>query len=169
MTFDPDYTPDDTDWRILDELQRDGRLSFSELGRRVAMSSPAVTERVRRLEEVGIITGYRAVVDPTRVGRPINAIVRVRMLPGKTYHAFDEQLRTRSEFLEAHHVTGDDCYLVKVAVASMADLEAAVGFLAEWGSTTTSLVFSTPIEHAVLGPPESAPGEGFTGPRRLAS
>ena len=169
MAFDPEYTPDDTDWRILDELQQDGRVSFSELGRRVAMSSPAVTERVRRLEEVGIITGYRAVVDPTRVGRPINAIVRVRMLAGKTYSSFDDQLVARAGILEAHHVTGDDCYLVKVAVTSMQELESIVMFLAQWGSTTTSLIFSTPVENAVLGRPESEPGDGFGGPRRIAS
>jgi Lrp/AsnC family leucine-responsive transcriptional regulator len=169
MAFDPYYSPDETDWRILDELQRDGRLSFSELGRRVAMSSPAVTERVRRLEEVGVITGYRAVLDPARVGRPIQAIVRVRMTPGRGYDAFDGRLAERKEVLEAHHVTGDDCYLVKVAVPSMADLESVVAFLADWGATTTSLIFSTPIDGVVLGAPESAPGEGFGGPRRLAS
>jgi Lrp/AsnC family transcriptional regulator, leucine-responsive regulatory protein len=168
MAFDPDYEPDDTDWRILDELQRDGRVSFSELGRRVAMSSPAVADRVRRLEETGIITGYRAVVDPARLGRPITAMVRVRMLPGTTYGDVDSDLGSRPEILEAHHVTGDDCYLVRVAVPTMADLEKVVAFLAERGSTTTSLVFSTPVGHKVLGPVESAPGEGFTGPRRIA-
>lgn len=168
MAFDPYYSPDETDWRILDELQRDGRISFTELGRRVAMSSPAVTERVRRLEEVGIITGYRAVVDPSRLGRPISAIIRVRMVSGRNYGDFDRELAERSSVLEAHHITGDDCYLVKVAVASMPELEGVVAFLAQWGQTTTSLVFSTPIDNCVLGPPSEAPGEGFGGPRRLA-
>jgi Lrp/AsnC family transcriptional regulator, leucine-responsive regulatory protein len=168
MAFDPDYEPDDTDWHILDELQRDGRISFSELGRRVAMSSPAVADRVRRLEETGIITGYRAEVDPARLGRPITALVRVRMLPGITYSDFDAALLDRDDVLEAHHVTGDDCYLVRVAVATMSDLERAVAFLAERGSTTTSLVFSTPVAHKVLGPVEAVPGQGFTGPRRIA-
>lgn len=168
MAFDPRYVPDQTDWRILAELQADGRISFSELGRRVAMSSPAVADRVRRLEETGIITGYRAVVDPARLGRPILAIVRVRMAPGKTYQDFDGQLADRDEILEAHHVTGDDCYLVKVAVPDMRDLERVVAFLAEHGSTTTSLIFSSPVEHTALGPPESVPGEGFTGPRKIA-
>lgn len=169
MAFDPDYVPDETDWRILDELQRDGRISFTELGRRVAMSSPAVTERVRRLEEVGIIRGYRAVVDPARIGRPIVALIRVRMGIGHGYGEFDEQLRARPEVLEAHHVTGDDCYLVKVAVASMSELAGIVALLAGWGQTTTSLVFSTPIDQVPLAPAASAPERGFGGPRRLAS
>ncbi len=143
---------DDVDWRILAELQQNARLSFAELGRRVALSAPAVADRVRNLEARGVIQGYRAELNLERLGRPILAFVRVRCRSGD-HRPFEKAIRDRPQILECHHVTGEDCFVVKVAACSMRDLEQIVGHLARLGSTTTSLVFSTLIDRRVIGAP----------------
>jgi Lrp/AsnC family leucine-responsive transcriptional regulator len=163
MTFDRKAAGlDDTDWAILDELQRDGRIPFSELGRRVALSAPAVTERVRRLEQAGVITGYRAVVDPAALGAGIEAIVRVRVPHGST-ERFRHHVVGRPEVLHCDHVTGDDCMVARVRTTSMARLEEIVGAVGTFGATTTTLVFSSevrdrPLARAVVDP-DDAVGE----------
>ncbi|MEU5218534.1 Lrp/AsnC family transcriptional regulator [Streptomyces sp. NPDC020807] len=139
-----EYTPDATDWRILEALQREGRASFAELARAVSMSPSAVTERVRRLEDAGVITGYTAVVDQDRLGLPILAFVRLRY-PHGNYKPFHDLLDTTPEVLEAHHVTGDDCFVLKVAARSMKHLEQVSGKIATLGSVTTSVVYSSPL------------------------
>lgn len=150
MAFDPSaHVLDDLDRSILAELQADGRVPFSELGRRVSLSAPAVTERVRRLEAAGIITGYRAVVSPAAVGLPIEAVVRVRDDSGRVGQAFADE----PAVLEAMHVTGDDCWVVRVAVTDMVRLEALVHELGTYGPTTTSMVFSAPIRARPVTPP----------------
>ncbi|MEU6210727.1 Lrp/AsnC family transcriptional regulator [Streptomyces sp. JL4002] len=146
-----DYSPDATDWRILDALQRDGRASFTELARSVSMSASAVTERVRRLEEAGIITGYTAVVDPERLGKSILALVRLRY-PHGNYKPFQDFLEATTEILEAHHVTGDDCFVLKVAASSMRHLEEVTGRIAGLGPVTTSIVYSSPLPRRPLSP-----------------
>ncbi|GGU45521.1 Lrp/AsnC family transcriptional regulator [Streptomyces lavendofoliae] len=138
------YSPDATDWRILAALQERGRAGFAELARTVAMSASAVTERVRRLEEAGVITGYSAVVDPERLGLPILAFVRLRY-PLGNYKPFHDMLDTTPEVLEAHHVTGDDCFVLRVAARSMRHLEEVTGKIAVLGSVTTSVVYSSPL------------------------
>ncbi|MFE0651461.1 Lrp/AsnC family transcriptional regulator [Streptomyces sp. NPDC059534] len=139
-----DYTPDATDWRILEALQAEGRASFAELARAVSMSPSAVTERVRRLEEAGVIAGYAAIVDQDRLGLPILAFVRLRY-PHGNYKPFHDLLDTTTEILEAHHVTGDDCFVLKVAARSMRHLEEISGKIATLGSVTTSVVYSSPL------------------------
>ncbi|MET8829375.1 Lrp/AsnC family transcriptional regulator [Streptomyces sp. NPDC004610] len=146
MTTDSPFTPDATDWRILDVLQRDGRASFAELARAVAMSPSAVTERVRRLEETGVIQGYAAVVDPDRLGLSLLAFVRLRY-PHGNYKPFHDLVAATPEILEAHHVTGDDCFIIKVAARSMRHLEEVTGRIAGLGSVTTSVVYSSPLPH----------------------
>jgi Lrp/AsnC family leucine-responsive transcriptional regulator len=138
MTVDP------TDWRILEELQRDGRASFAELARAVAMSPSAVAERVRRLEETGVITGYRAVVDPERVGLQVMAMVRLRY-PTGNYRPFHALLDSTPEIIEAHHVTGEDCFVLKVLTRSMRHLEEITGRISGLGAVTTSVVYSSPL------------------------
>jgi Lrp/AsnC family leucine-responsive transcriptional regulator len=138
MTVDP------TDWRILEELQRDGRASFAELARAVAMSPSAVAERVRRLEETGVITGYRAVVDPERVGLQVMAMVRLRY-PTGNYRPFHALLDSTPEIIEAHHVTGEDCFVLKVLTRSMRHLEEVTGRISGLGAVTTSVVYSSPL------------------------
>jgi Lrp/AsnC family leucine-responsive transcriptional regulator len=144
-----EYSPDATDWRILDVLQRDGRTGFAELARAVSMSASAVTERVRRLEESGIISGYAAVVDPERIGLPILAYVRLRY-PNNNYKPFHDLVAVTPEILEAHHVTGDDCFVIKVAARSMAHLEETSGRIATLGAVTTSVVYSSPLPRRPL-------------------
>ena len=140
---------DGVDWRILTELQENARLSFSELGRRVGMTAPAVAERVRRLEESGVIRGYRLELDVERLGLPLQALVRLanRSTPSQ------EIIRTVNELpevLECHHVTGEDCYVLRVAVPSMHQLEILLERLMRFGSTTTSIVISTPVSRRTI-------------------
>ena len=137
-------TVDRTDWALLAELQKDGRASFAELARAVSMSPSAVAERVRRLEEAGVIAGYRAVVDPLRVGLDVMALVRLRY-PTGNYKPFYALLDSTPEIVEAHHVTGDDCFVLKVLARSMRHLEEITGRIAGLGAVTTNVVYSSPL------------------------
>uniref|UniRef100_A0AAU2VDI7 Lrp/AsnC family transcriptional regulator n=1 Tax=Streptomyces sp. NBC_00003 TaxID=2903608 RepID=A0AAU2VDI7_9ACTN len=144
------YSPDATDWRILDALQQDGRATFAELARTVSMSASAVTERVRRLEEAGVVAGYTAVVDQERLGRPILAFVRLRY-PNGHYKPFHDLVDATPEIMEAHHVTGDDCFVIKVGARSMSHLEEISGKIGALGSVTTSVVYSSPLPRRAIG------------------
>jgi Lrp/AsnC family leucine-responsive transcriptional regulator len=134
------------DWVIIEQLQREARISLSELGRRVKLSPSAVTERVRNLESLGVITGYHAVVDLAKVGYPVLAVVRLKY-PGNHHQPLRRLLAERREILECLRTTGDDCYTLKVAAASMEHLETLVDELAGFGSTTTSVVYSQPLPY----------------------
>jgi Lrp/AsnC family transcriptional regulator, leucine-responsive regulatory protein len=137
-------TIDRTDWQLLDALQKDGRASYADLARVVSMSPSAVAERVRRLEEAGVIAGYRATVDPVRVGLDVMAFVRLRY-PTGNYRPFHALLDSTPEIVEAHHVTGEDCFVLKVVARSMRHLEEVTGRIAGLGSVTTSVVYSSPL------------------------
>ncbi|OKI01939.1 ArsR family transcriptional regulator [Streptomyces sp. CB02923] len=145
------YSPDATDWRILDVLQRNGRAGYAELARAVNMSASAVTERVRRLEEAGVISGYAAVVEPAGVGLSVLAFVRLRYPDGGNYGPLHDLLDTTPEILEAHHVTGDDCFLLKIAARSMKHLEEVSGRVGALGPVTTSIVYSSPLPRRPIG------------------
>ncbi|MGH8966120.1 MAG: Lrp/AsnC family transcriptional regulator [Actinomycetes bacterium] len=132
---------DPTDWAIITELQHDGRLTLTELARRVSLSASATTERVRRLESTGVVTGYRAVVDLEKVGYTILALVRLKY-PGNRHEPLHRLLAERRQILECLRNTGDDCYTLKLAATSMAHLETLVDELTTLGSTTTSVVYS---------------------------
>jgi Lrp/AsnC family leucine-responsive transcriptional regulator len=144
---------DATDWAILVELQRDARLPLTELGRRVTLSASATTERLRRLEATGVITGYRADIDLGKVGYAVLAVVRLKY-PGSRHEPLHKLLAERFEILECVRTTGDDCYTLKVAAASMAHLEHTMDELAQFGSTTTSIVYSQTLPYR--GPQEPA-------------
>ncbi|MFB9682719.1 Lrp/AsnC family transcriptional regulator [Amycolatopsis plumensis] len=144
---------DPTDWAILAELQRDARLPLTELGRRVNLSASAATERLRRLEAAGVISGYRAEIDLGKVGYPVLAVVRLKY-PGSRHEPLHKLLTERSEILECLRTTGDDCYTLKIAAASMAHLERTVDELCQFGSTTTNLVYSQTLPYR--GPREPA-------------
>jgi Lrp/AsnC family leucine-responsive transcriptional regulator len=144
---------DPTDWAILAELQRDARLPLTELGRRVNLSASAATERLRRLEATGVISGYRAEIDLGKVGYPVLAVVRLKY-PGSRHEPLHKLLAERSEILECLRTTGDDCYTLKIAAASMAHLERTVDELCQFGSTTTNLVYSQTLPYR--GPREPA-------------
>ena len=135
---------DDLDWRLLEALQSDGRASYADLGRLVGLSPSAVTERVRRLEESGVITGYAAEVDPDKIGLAITALVRLRY-PHGNYTPFRDLLATTPEIGEAHHVTGEDCFVLTVRARSMRHLEQVTGRISGLGPVTTSVVYSSPL------------------------
>jgi Lrp/AsnC family leucine-responsive transcriptional regulator len=136
--------------RLLRELQREPRLAMSALARRVRMSAPAVTERVRRLEEAGVIAGYRMEIAPGALGLPLAAYVRIRPAPGQLPRVADLAQRT-PEVVECHRITGEDCFLLKVHVADVDGLEGVLDRFLAFGQTTTSIVQSTPV------PPRSLP------------
>ncbi|WP_150462590.1 Lrp/AsnC family transcriptional regulator [Nesterenkonia ebinurensis] len=145
---------DETDSRILNALQEDGRISTAELARRINLSASSTAERLRRLTEGGVIRGFRAVVDPEAVGLPILAIVRLRY-PSGYYKPFYDLMENLPQVTEAHHVTGEDCFILKVHAASMAELERTNAKLATLGAVSTSVVYSTPVEHRAIVPPVS--------------
>lgn len=135
---------DDVDWQLLALLQEDGRLSFSELGRRVSLSGSAVTERVRRLEERGVITGYAARVDTAKLGLPIEALVRARVRSLDTPR-FRTAVLPLPQVVAADHITGDECWILRVLCRDTGELEAVVEKVQRYGETTTSLVLSSPL------------------------
>jgi len=137
--------PDATDWLLLDELQQDGRLSYNELARRINLSAPAVAERVRRLEEQGVITGYHAHVDPARAGRTVEALVRMACYGPRCLLRHPDVITQSPEILEVHRLTGDACCLLRVAVASMAEFEELIDRLADHGQPSSTMVLSSPL------------------------
>ena len=143
--------------RILHSLQADPRISMSELGRRVGMSAPAVTERVQRLEEAGVILGYRLEVDPAAVGFPVAAWVRVRPGPGQLTK-IAELATTIPEVVECHRITGEDCFLMKVYVPAVDQLETVLDRFLLYGQTTSSIVQSSPVPARPV-PLPPAPGD----------
>lgn len=140
---------------MLTLLQFEGRVTFSELGRRVNLGAAAVTERVRRLEADGTITGYGATVSAARLGYRMSAFVRISPHAGIDFkHPRVRAVLDRPEVREAHHVIGDDCWILKIAVADVEHLERLLERLSTLGRTTTSIVMSTPVHSGVLTPLE---------------
>jgi Lrp/AsnC family leucine-responsive transcriptional regulator len=135
---------DATNRRILAELQADARLSLAELGRRVGLSSPAVADRVQRLERDGVITGYHAEVDPRKVGYDLAFVIRIRPAP-RQIPKVAELVRSMPEIVECNRITGDDCYIMKAHVHTVEHLEEVIDQLNVFGQTTTSLVQSSPV------------------------
>jgi len=146
------FVPDRVDTVILTALQANGRQSIADLARSISMSHSAAAERVRRLEEAGIISGYGAMVNPERLGFSIMAYLRLRY-PSSIYEPLHELLRETPEVIEAHHVTGDDCFVMKVVATSMKHLEQVSGRIGTLGSVTTSVVYSSPLPPRPLLPP----------------
>jgi Lrp/AsnC family leucine-responsive transcriptional regulator len=143
---------DDVNRRVLQELQADGRIGMAELGRRIGMSAPAVAERVQRLERAGVIAGYRAEIDPAGVGFPVAAVVRIRPAPGQLQR-IPEIARDTAEVVECYRITGEDCYLIKLYLRAIDDLEEVLDRFTPYGLTTTSIIHSAPVPRR--GPPLS--------------
>jgi Lrp/AsnC family transcriptional regulator, leucine-responsive regulatory protein len=135
---------DETNLRLLDELQRDARLSLAELGRRVGLTAPAVAERLQRLEQQQVLRGYHADVDPEAVGYPLTAVIRIRPTP-RQLHKVAELAKATPEVVECHRITGDDCYLIKAHLRSVSHLEEVIDRFVLYGQTTTSIVQSSPV------------------------
>ena len=151
MTLNSERHLDRTGWQILHALQNDARLSFSHLGRQVGLSAPAVAERVRRMEEAGIITGYRAQVNPEKVGLPLTAMIELTTSPNN-YPRIDHLIDQLPEILECHHVTGHYSFVIKAIAESMTHLEQLIGKLSQYGSTTTAIVLSSPLRAKAIAP-----------------
>lgn len=148
-TFSLDFNVDRLDHLIIACLEREARIGFAELGRRVGLSSPAVAERVRRLEDAGVITGYHAHVDPAKVGRGIVAIVNLT-IPGEECPNIGRHVEGIPSVVECHRVTGDHSAIMKVAVGSIAELETLVDRLVRIGKPSSSLVLSSPVSFRPL-------------------
>ncbi len=140
---------DSTDMHILEILQKDGRISMKELGKKVGLTSPAVSERVKRLEENGIITGYKAIVNPDLINKSIKALITIA-IKSHNYQKFLEYAPKNPYIIECHHVTGSDCMFMKIMVKNMEELEHAIDDLKRFGNTRTNLILSTPIENKVI-------------------
>ncbi len=140
---------DSIGWNILRELQRNARTPFTELGRRVGLSTPAVMERIRRMEEADIITGYRAEVNNQKIGYAILAFVRVSVV-GDFMPRIMRVAEDAPEVLECHRVTGSDSFIMKVAVGSVDELQTVIDRMTPYVATTTSIVLSTIVADRVL-------------------
>jgi Lrp/AsnC family leucine-responsive transcriptional regulator len=138
-------------WKLLVELQTDARISFAELGRRVGLSTPAVAERVRRMEDEGIIRAYRAEIAPSSVGLPITAFIRMSIV-GNVLAKLTERVHAMPEIVECHRGTGEDSFILKVNVVSVEQLKDVIDRLTPFGTTSTSLVLSSLIERNLLSP-----------------
>nr|WP_238353394.1 Lrp/AsnC family transcriptional regulator [Kribbella solani] len=144
---------DDLNTRILEELTADPRLRTTELARRLGVSTPTVRERVAKLEESGVIRGYRLDIDPAALGRPVAAWVRLQPGPGQVSRIAELARRT-PEVVECHRISGEDCFLMRVQVAEIAALESVLDKFLPHGRTTSSFVVSTPV------PPRPVPLRG---------
>jgi len=145
---------DDVNLRILTELQDSPRLPMAQLARRIGMSAPSVTERVQRLERAGVIAGYRLDIDPAAVGLPVTAFARIRPMPG-SLPKIAELAAELPEVTECYRITGEDCFLIKLHAPAIEQLEATLDQFLAYGSTTTSIVVSTPVPRRP--PPLPAP------------
>ena len=143
---------DATNLRLLGELQADARVSLAELGRRVGLSSPAVAERLRRLEQEGVIRGYHAEVDPRSLGLTLGVIIRIRPAP-RQLRDVAQLARDTPEVVECHRVTGDDCYVMTAYVRDVEHLEQVIDQFAAYGQTTTAIMQSSPVPRRALLPP----------------
>jgi Lrp/AsnC family leucine-responsive transcriptional regulator len=150
----PRYEPAELDrisWKIIEELQQDARLSWAELGRRVGLTTPAVAERVYRLEKLGVIRGFHADISLERLGLPILIFVRLSMAgPESMVRAFQLQVKKWMEVLECHRVTGSDSFIVKARVVSVEHLERFLDKLGHYGTTSTATVLSSPVQQRTM-------------------
>lgn len=146
---------DEVNVRLLNQLQSDPRISMAELARRVGMSAPAVTERIQRLESAGVIAGYRIEIDAAALGFPVAAYVRIRPAPGQL-PKIAALAADMPEVSECHRITGEDCFLLKVNVPAIDQLERLLDRFLLYGQTTTSIVQSSPVRPRPL--PIEPPG-----------
>jgi len=145
MAMDSTALLDSFGRKLLEELQANARLSLAELGRRVGLSPTATAERIKQMEEVGIVHGYTVEIDREALGLEVMAFIRMSC-NGQNYHRLLEYVHILEEVRECHHLTGGDDFLLKVTTTSMADLEALIEALLPYGNPVTSLVLSSPVE-----------------------
>jgi Lrp/AsnC family transcriptional regulator, leucine-responsive regulatory protein len=146
-TFPDLFELDHISWKLLEALQQNARLSYAELGRKVGLSTPAVAERVHRLEEAGIITGYHATLDPAKLGIPIRVLVNLTIHGGELQTQRTVAIiKELPEIHRCHRITGAESFVIEANVASIRHLEALIDRLSTLGATSTSTVLSSPVE-----------------------
>ncbi|HEX8048105.1 Lrp/AsnC family transcriptional regulator [Rhizobium sp.] len=133
------------DQRMLEALARNARISLKELAEVAGLSSPSAAERLRRLEERGVIAAFTVDIAPEAVGYPLQAIVRIRPLPGQL-HVVQRMIQETSEFIECDKVTGEDCFIGRLVVRSMNDLDGILDKITERAETNTSMIKATPVK-----------------------
>jgi len=148
---------DDIDHILIEALMRDSRLSLKALARLSGLSAPSVSERLKRLEERGILTGYSITIDPRAFGYMLQAIVRIRPLPGEL-HAVERLIAAIPQFTECDKVTGEDCFVARLAVKSMEQLDAILDTLTDRAQTNTAIVKASPVARRL--PPLRAESRG---------
>jgi Lrp/AsnC family transcriptional regulator, leucine-responsive regulatory protein len=129
---------------LLAELTSDARLSLAELGRRVGLSAPAVAERIQRLQETGVVRGFRAELDPRALGYSLGVVLRIRP-EARHLRTVAQRARESPEVVECHRITGDDCYFMKLHVVDIEHLEEVIDRFTPYGQTTTSIIQSSPV------------------------
>jgi Lrp/AsnC family leucine-responsive transcriptional regulator len=146
MRFDPKAGLDAIDWKLLLLLRDNARSSFAELGRKLRLSAPAVVERMKRLEDRGVVRGYRADIDLGELGKRLNVYLRVVVEP-KDYPRFKRAMEALDdEIFECHHVTGAESFVLRAAVTAVPELETLIQKLTAFGPTVTSVILSTSID-----------------------
>lgn len=147
---------DSKDCDILSQLQANSRMSFAELGRQVGLSTPAVIERVRQLEDRQVILGYHAQVNPSAVGLPLAALVRIT-IEGSRLKQFNELVKSIPEILECHRVTGSESYMAQIAVRDTEHLEEVIDAMMPYVSTNTSIILASPVVWKTITPAQVLP------------
>jgi len=140
---------DAIDAAILRELCADSRIPRAELSRRVGLSAPSVADRVRRLEDVGIITGYGARIDPARLGYGLTILIRARPLPGEMSDLI-EAIQDTPQIIACDRVSGEDCFVARAHVRDVAEMEAVIDRIVPFGATNSSVVQSSPVEERLV-------------------
>ena len=138
---------------LLRELYADARLSRAELARRVGLSAPAVGERLRRLEEAGVIRAYRAEIEPAALGYALTVLIRARPSPGRM-RGMIEEIRGTEQIVRCERVSGDDCFVAWAHVRDVTEMEAVIDRLVPFGATHSSIVQSAPVEPRLVRLPD---------------
>jgi Lrp/AsnC family leucine-responsive transcriptional regulator len=152
MAETPPLSIDDKAWRLLEALQADGRQPLKSLAQAAGLSIAATAERLKKLQDAGVVRGVHAALDAARLGWGVQAIIGITVLQPQKKPLL-ARLRTMPEVLECHHVTGADSYLMTVVARDLPDLERFLAAINGWGETRTSIVLSTPIPRRALGRP----------------
>ena len=160
MALENERLLDETGWRLLQELQQNARLSYTELGQRIGLSLPAVAERVRKMEEAGIITGYHAEVNLGKLGMPVQAIIHLQSIEGQSCRQAVARVSELPEVLECFRVTGSDSIVVKVVATSLDHLARVIDQLSVSGIPATSIIRSRPMKRHLIPHEILERGEG---------
>ncbi|EST55842.1 AsnC family transcriptional regulator [Brevibacillus panacihumi W25] len=147
---------DQTDIRLLELLQLEGRISISDLSKKLSLSRPSISERLNRLEEKGVIEGFSARVSPKAIGRDVLVFIQLSQLRIHSYSDFEKSIQENPDIIECHRLTGEVSYLLKAAVTGMEHLSQLIDSLLPYGNVNTSLVLSSPVSFRCITPHPSS-------------